>query len=380
MRKVLLLSLGCILGFAAGNGAAAFQQGGGQPRPTVKAAKPIVREVVDFDDFTGRVEPSAKATLYARVSGYVTKMCFAEGALVQKGQVLFEIDPRPYEAEHDAAKAGLAASEATLKAARAHSERMQALLKGVPGSVSIQEVEQSRAQVDQATANVQLARAKLDEAQLRLQWTKVLSPIDGRIGRALVTVGNLAVADTTMLATVVAAEPMYVYFQVDEASHLRLTALARDKKGNDSPFAVHIRLTGDAGWERTGKIDFVDNQVDPATSTVLWRATLANKDQNLLPGQFARVRLMSGTPHKALLVTDGAVHKLKGGKTAVFVVNDKNLIEERAVKAGRVYDGLRVVEGLKPEDRVVLGTGPGVVNGPVDVELINMPSTPSGSK
>jgi multidrug efflux system membrane fusion protein len=379
MRKAMLLSVCCLLGVAAvaGSGGAAFQQGGGQPQVTVKVAKPVVREVIDFDDFTGRVEPSAKVNLHARVTGYVTKIAFQDGAMVQRGQVLFEIDPRPYEAQLDAAKATLAASEAALKAAKATSDRYQALAKQAPGSVSIAEVDQARAQVDQATANVLKARAKLEAAQLNLQWTKVTSPINGRIGRALVTVGSLAVADSTMLATVVANESMFVVFQVDEASHLRLAALARDKK--DSPFTVRIRLTGDAGWDRTGKIDFINNEVDPATQTVLWRATIADKDHNLLPGQFARVKLLSGPPHKALLVWQGAVSRLKDGKEdgkpVVYVVNNKNVVEQRAVKLGQVQeDGLQVVEGLSPEDRVILRPGkaasPGAV---VDVELTNMP-------
>jgi multidrug efflux system membrane fusion protein len=376
MRKAMLLSVCCLFGVAAvaGNGGAAFQQGGGQPQVTVKVAKPVVREVIDFDDFTGRVEPSAKVNLHARVSGYITKIAFKDGAMVQRGQLLFEIDPRPYEAQLEAAKATLAASEAALKAAKATSDRYQALAKQAPGLVSIAEVDQAKAQVDQATANVLKARAKLEGAQLNLQWTKVTSPIDGRIGRALVTVGNLAVADSTMLATVVANESMFVVFQVDEASHLRLAALARDKK--DSPFTVRIRLTGDAGWDRTGKIDFVNNEVDPATQTVLWRATIADKDHNLLPGQFARVRLLNGLPHKALLVWQGAVLRLKkDGNTVVYVVNDKNVVEQRAVKLGRAQDdGLQVVEGLNPEDRVVVRPGdPASKGAVVDVEMTTMP-------
>jgi RND family efflux transporter MFP subunit len=246
--------------------------------------------VPDHADFTGRTEAAAAVELRARVTGYLDRVLFKDGDRVRKGQVLFEIDPRPYRAELDAARAKLARARARLKLAAANLRRAQALAPG--RGVSREEYDKVVLERDEAQAAARLAEVGLDLARLRLEFTRVSSPLDGRVGRRLLDAGNLVKADETLLATVVGEGPVYVYFDVDERTALRLLDGGKFKAG----LPVAVGLATDKGFPRRGTVDFVDNRVNPTTGMLRMRATLANADGVLVPGLFVRVRLTQGRP------------------------------------------------------------------------------------
>jgi len=327
--------------------------------PQVPVARPAVREVTDYEVFTGRTEAVSRVDLRCRVSGYLLKAPFREGAEVKKGDLLFEIDPRPYRAEMDRADAARALAEARFKLADANHKRATALQNR--GAMSAEEFAKIAAERTEAEAAVRAARAGCAVARLNMEFTRVVAPISGRIGRRLIDPGNVVKADDTHLAVLVSLEPMYVYFDVDERSYLRLRRSFRD---GGNKVTVGIGLAEEHGFRRQGTVDFIDNLVDPATGSLRLRAVLANKDELLTPGMFVRIRLALGSPRKALLVPARAI-MIEEGERFVLVVNDKNIVEARPVKLGQEYEGLRVVEtGLKAEDRVVTGglakLGPGM--------------------
>jgi RND family efflux transporter MFP subunit len=325
--------------------------------PEVPVVRPVVRDVTDYEVFTGRLEAPTRVDVRARVTGYLLRATFQEGAEVKQGDALFEIDARPYRAALDQAEAALAQAEARLKLADAHLKRAAAL--HAQKAVSQGELDQADAERAEAEARIQLARANRTVARLNLNFTRVHAPISGRIGRRLVDPGNLVRADETPLAVLVSLEPIHVYFHVDERTLLHLLRSRRDA-GRDEKLPVAVALAGEEGFPRQGVMDFADNRVDPDTGTLQARAVLANKDLLLSPGMFARVRLALGKPYRALLVPAEAV---RGGGEArfVLVVNDRGVIERRPVTVGQQQDGLRVVtEGLKADARVVVGSPEGL--------------------
>jgi multidrug efflux system membrane fusion protein len=323
----------------------------GPAAPEVPVARPVVREVTDYEDFTGRTEAAQSVELRARVTGYLVKVLFQDGAEVKRGDLLFEIDPRPYQAELEKAQALLAASEARLKRVRDLLDR-----KGV----GPEERDKIAAELEEAQAGVRVARAGLELARLNLDFTKVTCPIDGRIGRRLLDPGNLVKADETALAKVVSEDPMCAYFDMDERTLLRIRGAVsggRIKEPLDRTVPVLVGLAGEEGHPHRGAIDFVNNQVNPATGTITVRAVLPNPRQRLLsPGMFVRIRLAVGGPYKALLVPDRVVLTDQGRKY-VFVVDAEGKAQHRRVTVGRLQDdGLRLIaEGLRPEDRVAVG-------------------------
>jgi RND family efflux transporter MFP subunit len=316
---------------------------------TVEVSQPITREVTDYEDFTGRTEPVHRVELRPRVSGYIDKVNFKEGAAVKRGDILFEIDPRPYKADLDQAEAEMVLAEAKLKKAAAALDRAKALLKA--NGISQEDYANIEADVLVAKAGVQAARARREHAQLNLEFTKVTAPIDGKIGRPALTAGNLAVADKTSLGTLSSVDPMYVAFDLDERTFLRL----RLKDRKDRELAVHMALGDENRFPRAGQLYSVGAQVDPKTGTIRCRAMLPNPGGQLLPGMFMRVRLVTRAPYHALLVTEQAILTDQGQKF-VYVVTDKNVVERRNVKLGSSQDdGLRVVaEGLKRDDWVIV--------------------------
>ncbi len=323
-------------------------KGADEPPPEVAVASPIVREVTDYADFTGRTEAVEVVDLRARVTGYLTKMPFKEGAEVKKGDLLFEIDPRPYQAQLDQAMSQIALDEALLKLAQATYDRDLALAKVAKDSVSPQQLDQDKAAVVEAKARLTASKASVEVHKLNLEFTKVTSPIDGQVGRYQLTKGNLVNQDQTLLATVVSHDPMYVYFDVDERTILKIKSL------DEKELPVLVGLATDKAYPRKGKVNFVDNQVNPTTGTVSMRALLDNRDRSLLPGMFARVRLPLGAPHKALLVPDEAIRNDQGRKV-LYLVDDQNKVVYRPVVVGALHDGLRVIEkGLEPNERVIL--------------------------
>jgi RND family efflux transporter MFP subunit len=344
--------LSCVLMVLAGGDFCAADE------PAAKAlqvpiVRPVARQVTDYEEFTGRVEAVNRVELRPRVTGYLLKSSFREGDEVKAGDVLFEIDPRPYKAELDRAQAGLRQAEAQVKLTEANLQRLKAL--AARGAAGPEEVDKATAEQTLAAAALLAAKASLEAAKLNLDFTRISAPIGGRIGQRLLDPGNLVAADNTPLATIVSRDPMYVYFDVDERTFLRLRRAAQDARGQADKMPVNAGLADEEGFPRRGVVDFVNNQVNAQTGTISLRAVLANKDDLLRPGLFIRIRLSLGAPYQALLVPPEAV-LAEDGKKMVYVVNDKGVIESRTVALGHTQDGLRIVtSGLKAEDRVVVG-------------------------
>jgi RND family efflux transporter MFP subunit len=334
------------------------------PPPDVAVCRPVTREVTDYEEFTGRTEAVQAVDLRARVTGYVDKVNVKEGGEVKQGDVLFEIDPRPYQAELDKADAEVARAEAHFKRASADFDRAKRLLANK--GISQDDFDHAAADRAEAEASLRAAQAAREVAKLNLAFTRVTAPISGRVSRALLTPGNLAVADTTPLATIVSVDPMAVSFDVDERTLVRLARLQREGKGKaerDVELPVLLALPDNEGFVHRGKLAGTGVRVDPNTGTVRWQATFANPDGLFLPGMFVQVRVLTGAPHKGLLVPESAVGTDQG-QAHVFVVTGKDVIEQRPVKLGVADDRLRVVkEGLAAEDRVVVDTAGGMLRG-----------------
>jgi RND family efflux transporter MFP subunit len=320
--------------------------------PEVRVSLPVARQVADVADFTGRADAAARVELRARVSGYLVKVLFKDGADVKEGDVLFDIDPRPYQAELDKAEARLTLSVSRLKRAEADLKRAKALLAN--RAISQEEFDRFAADRDEAEAAVGGARADREAARLTLGFTKVTAPIAGRIGRRLLDAGNVVKADDTALATLVTQDPLYACFDIDEATLVRVRKAVQEGKLKGAVL-VTVGLAGEEGFPHQGLVDFVDNHVDPATGTVHARVVLPNADGLLSPGMFARVRLPVGGPYPSLLVPQAAVASDQGRKY-VYVVNGQDVVESRTVTLGpREGELVAVKEGLKAGDRVVVG-------------------------
>jgi multidrug efflux system membrane fusion protein len=358
-RRLLLILLSFSLGLA---GCAKPPPVADTGPPEVTVSRPIQRKVTDSDYYTGRIEPVETVEVRARIRGHLIKVAFQDGAEVKKGALLFEIDPRPYEAALEAAKAALKSAQASQTLFNAEYKRTAVLV--TQRAASREELDVAQGKRDVAAADVGKAQAAVDKAKLDLEYTRVTAPIDGRISQTYVTVGNLinAGGGETLLTTLVRMEPMYVNFDVDERALLRYLEdrNSRDGKMHDAEhikdlkIPVWLGLANQEGYPRKGSIDFADNHVDPRTGTIRVRGVFSNEDRVLAPGMFARVRIQSSDPYLALLVTDRAIGTNQGQKY-VYVVDAENKVEERPIKLGPLSDGLRVVqEGLKPDDWVVV--------------------------
>ena len=384
-RLYLLVVMACLAIGATSSGCAKRTTAAVQTAPTpVTVSQPIKQTISDFADFVSRTAAVDSVEIRARVGGYLEKINFKEGTLVNKGDVLFEIDPRPYQAQVDYAKGQVASSEAALIKAKADNVRNRGLNQKNPGVVTQQDLDQYQAAEDQGIANVAIAKATLETNELNLSYTKVISPIDGRASRYDLTVGNLVQQDTTLLTTVVSIDPIYAYADIDERTVLYIRELIRSgkaKSARDVEMRVHLALANEQGFPREGVVNFVDNQVNPKTGTLRVRAVLPNKDQVMSPGLFARVRIPIGEPHEALLITDRAIDTDQGQKI-VFVVDKDNKVVSRPVKLGANHDGLRVIEsGLSQDDHVIVNglqrVRPGVTVDPKMVEMPNSTVTPA---
>jgi RND family efflux transporter MFP subunit len=345
------------------------------PPPEVKVSLPLSREVTDYEDFPGRTEAVNSVEIRARVTGYLTKVHFKEGADVKEGDVLFEIDARSYEAELARAEGNVAQSEGHLKRLNSDFQRASNLLaKSAMGREDYDRIVGDRTE---ATGAVAVAKAARDLAALNLSYTKVLAPLSGRISRRWIDPGNLVKADDTPLTSIVSLDPIYAYFDVDERTTLRLQRLVREGKGQwalGEGLPVLLGLADEEGFPRRGTINFSENRVDPDTGTWRLRALFANPDRALNPGLFVRMRLPIGVPYKATLVSEQALSTDQGQKF-VYVVDDANQVAYRRVKTGRLHDGLRVItEGLNPGEKVVVSGLQRVRQGiKVDPKVVDMP-------
>jgi multidrug efflux system membrane fusion protein len=326
--------------------------------PEVTVAQVIEKPVKDWDEFTGRLQAVETVEIRPRVSGYIDKVAFTEGSQVKSGDLLFVIDPRPYQAEYDRAAADVKRFKTALELARIELGRVQRLRDS--GAVSEEELDERKSSVAQGEANVAGSQATLETASLNLNFTRVTSPIAGRVSRAEVTRGNLVTGGSnggTLLTSVVSMDPIYLYFDDDEQAYLRYTKMARSGElpsSRDTHNPVQVGLADEEGFPHQGTVDFVDNQLNPQTGTIRARAVLQNKDGQFTPGMFARVQLLGSGEYNAILIEDRAVNTDQNQKY-VLLLGANNQIEYRKVKLGRVINGLRVVlEGLKPGDVIVV--------------------------
>jgi RND family efflux transporter MFP subunit len=324
------------------------------PPPKVTVSTPIVREVIEWDEYTGRLESTESVEVRARVSGYLQSVHFKDGQVVRKGDLLFVIDPRPYQAEVDRVGAELQLAQARLELARSDYARAQKLLEF--RAISQEEADTRAATERQAQQSVEAARANVKAARLNIDFTRVTAPISGRISRKFITEGNLingGTAESTLLTTIVSLDPVYCYFEADERSYLKYVRLARAGKqasAREAKRPVYLALADEKTFTRKGYIDFVDNRLDPKTGTMSGRAVFTNADLSLTPGLFGRVRLQGSSPYQAVLVPDEAVGSDQAQKY-VFVMNGDNTVEYRAVQLGPLIHGFRVIrDGLRADE------------------------------
>jgi membrane fusion protein, multidrug efflux system len=333
------------------------QQAAGAPPVTV--AQPIKRTVTDWDEFTGRFEAIEEVQVKARVGGFVTNVEFKDGDMVHAGDLLYIIDPRPFEAVSTQADGQLADARAKMELAKRELDRGLNLV--VTSAVSEQVVDQRRQALQAAHAAETIAEGALKAAQLNVEFTHVMAPITGRVSRHLVSIGNLVQGSdngaSTLLTSIVSLDPIYIYFDVDEATYLKHNKLWFEGKrpsSRDTPNPVQVTLTGETKPSHEGHMDFLDNRLDVSTGTLRSRAIVPNHDLSILPGQFGRVRLIGSSPYEALLLPDTAIATDQSRKI-VFVVKDDDTVEARTVELGPLDEGLRVIRtGLKPEDRVII--------------------------
>lgn len=360
---------------------------GGPPPPQVSVAQVLEKKVKDWDEFTGRLQAVETVEIRPRVSGYIDKVAFSEGSMVKSGDLLFVIDPRPYQAENDRAAADVKRYSTALDLARIELTRVQQLKDS--GAVSEEELDERKSTVASADANLAGSRAALESAALNLNFTRVTSPIAGRVSRAEVTRGNLVTGGInggTLLTSVVSMDPMYLYFDADEQSYLRYTKMASSGQrpsSRDSGNPVQVGLANEEGFPHTGTMDFVDNQLNSQTGTIRARAVLPNKDGLYTPGLFARVQLLGSSEYNAILIDDRAVNTDQSQKY-VLLLGANNTIEYRKVKLGRIIDGLRVVhEGLKSGDVIVVNGAqrvhPGIVVTPQRVTMGSDETAPAAA-
>ncbi|MBR0902241.1 efflux RND transporter periplasmic adaptor subunit [Bradyrhizobium liaoningense] len=352
-------SVGLLFALAlAGCGERAQSQAAAPLPPSVTVAQPVKRTVTDWDEFTGRFDAIEEVQVRARVGGFVNSVEFKDGAIVRAGDLLYIIDPRPFEAVVSQAQGQLDDARAKAELARRELDRGLNLVQ--TSAVSVQVVDQRRQALQAAHAAETQAEGALKAAQLNVEFTHVLAPITGRVSRHLVTPGNLvqgADSGATLLTSIVSLDPIYIYFDVDEATYLRNSKLwfeGRRPSSRDTANPVQVTLTGEMKPSHEGSMDFLDNRLDVSTATLRSRAIVPNKDLSVLPGQFGRVRLIGSLPYEALLIPDTAIATDQSRKI-VFVVKEDNVVEARPVVLGPLDEGLRVIrEGLKAEDHVIV--------------------------
>lgn len=321
------------------------------PPPQVDVADVLARNFIGWNEYTGRVSAIDSVQLRPRVGGYIEKVLFTEGQEVAKGDVLFEIDARSYRASFDQAQAEVARARSQAELTRSEVERAQRLAQS--RAIANEVLDQRQAAADQAQAQVRAAEARLASARLDLEFTRVRAPIAGRAGRALVTAGNLADPNSSVLTTLVSLDPVHVYFEVDEQAFLRFRN-SNSADGDQTGAAVQVGLADDSGFPHAGTLDFVDNQLDGSTGTIRARAVLDNAERRFTPGLYARVRLMERKHRTALLIDDRAILTDQDRKY-VYVIDDQGAAQRRDIVTGRSFDGLRVIEsGLDVGDRIVV--------------------------
>jgi len=351
----LLLTLAPVLA-ACGDSQRAQQA---PPPPTVTVAKPVQRNVVDFDEYVGRFVAVDSVEVRARVSGYLDGVHFNDGQIVKQGDLLFTIDKRPFQNALDQARANLTLARSNLIFTEADHARGKQLLRDK--TIAEQVFEQRSQAKRNAEASVQANEAAVRQAELDLQFTELRAPVTGRIGDRRVTPGNLitggTTGTTTMLATIVSLDPIRLEFTFDEAAYLRYERFAssgREVTGRGGSVIVSLKLIDEADFVHRGYMDFVDNVIDKASGTIRGRAVFSNTEEMFTPGMFARVRVPGSPAYPALLIPDAAIASEQARKY-VLVIDDENTAQQRYVTSGQLVGNLRVIkDGLKPDDRIVV--------------------------
>lgn len=341
-----------------------------RPPTKVSVAEVIQHPVNEWDELTGRLEAPQSVVIRARVSGYIDKITFEEGAIVKKGDLLVQIDPRPFSAEVKRLEAQLARARATAKRADSEAKRGEALRAGK--IIGGEEADARESTAAEAKAAVAATQAQLDIAYLNLSFTEVRAPIDGRVSRAELTEGNLVQADESRLTSVVSTDKVYAYFDIDEGVYLKYEALTRTGDlGAAAP--VYLGLSNEEGHPHQGQMDFVDNQVNPKTGTIRGRAVFDNKDGAFTPGLYVRVKLVGSANYDAALISDAAIGT-DLGKKFVLVLDKDSKVAYRAIELGPKLNGLRIVRsGLNKGEKIVVNGLQRVRSGmPVDAQLVPM--------
>ncbi|MDT4828383.1 Efflux pump periplasmic linker BepF [compost metagenome] len=339
--------------------------------PSVDVARVVHKETLQWNEFNGRIAATDAVDIRPRVSGYIRQIAFQEGSEVRRGDLLFEIDPRPFLAELNSAQARLENAQAAFNLAAAQDKRAQRLLP--TSAISKDLADTKRATLLQSEAAVREAKAAVAVAKLNVEFTQVRAPIDGKVSNALLTLGNLAVADQSVLTKVVSINPIYVYFDPDEKSFLNYAQ--RVQETSKARISVRVGLANEEGFPHSGTADFLDNVLDPQTGTIRARATLDNSQRKFTPGLFARVQLANIEKTDAILVDDKAI-LTDQNKKYVYVVTEENKVDRKDVVLGGITDeGLRIVaKGLSKDDRVVVNglhrvSSPGATVTPIEVTM-----------
>jgi multidrug efflux system membrane fusion protein len=338
-------------------GSNALAQGAPPPAPAVTVAKPLAKRITNWDEYSGRFQAVQMVEVRPRVSGFIDKIHFKDGQIVKAGELLFTVDPRPFELALQSAQAEVARANAQVELAATEVERARPLVR--TGVVTERDFDQRAANLSVARAALQAAVAATKNADLNLEWTRVTAPIDGRISDRKVDAGNLVnggSGSTTLLATIVTQDPIYFLFEVSESDYLRYTRLAEEGKrvsSRDTGNPVRIRLSDETEFKHPGKMDFVDNALNARSGTMRGRAVVDNKSGLLQPGLFARMQLFGGEVD-GLLIPDAAVVSDQARKI-VFTVGEDGVVKPKQVTLGAIDGGLRVVlSGITAEDRIVI--------------------------
>ncbi|OAM52534.1 efflux transporter periplasmic adaptor subunit [Methylovorus sp. MM2] len=381
-KKTIVIALVAIIGGYAiyhhySNPAQAAAQGASQGAP-VDVAEVVNQTITDWQTYSGRLEAVDRVEIRPLVSGTLTTVHFKDGALVKKGDVLFTIDPRPYEAEVARAQAQKTAADARSSYATAELARSQRLIDD--NAIARRDFDEKQNDAREAAAKLLAANAALKSALLNLEYTQITAPVTGRVSRAEVTQGNIVSAGATSvpLTTLVSVSNIYASFDVDEQTYLKF--VSHEHASNRAPIQVALGLANEDGYSRQGKISSVDNRLDTTSGTIRVRAVFENADGVLLPGLYARVRLGSGTPREALLIDEKAIGTDQD-KRFVLVVDENSHANYREIHLGAIQNGLRVVEsGLKAGERIVVNGLQRVRPGdPVSPQVVQMPGTEATS-
>jgi multidrug efflux system membrane fusion protein len=357
MRRIGTLSRLTILAATIAVSATSAIAQGAPPALPVQVSAPLARKITLWDEYTGRFEAREQVEVRARVSGFIDKVHFRDGQLVNKGDLLFTIDPRPFQLSVDAARSEVERTKAQVSLAENEVERADSLTRNQ--TITVRDLDQRKANLASARATQQAAEANLKQAELNLEWTEVRAPLTGRISDRRIDAGNLitgAQGSATLLTNIISIDPINFIFEASEADYIRYARLMQSgnrPSSRDQALPVRVRLADETAWTREGRMEFVDNQLNARSGTIRARAIFDNKDQFLAPGTFGRLQLYSGEMD-ALLLPDAAIVSDQTSKL-VFLVGPENKVVPRAVELGPIVDGLRVIrQGITASDRVII--------------------------